>query len=101
MSNSNTDPKKLFVGNLSWDARDEDLRTLFAECGEVTEAVVITERDSGRSKGFGFVTFAKAEEAAAAIEKFNEFEFMGRSLTVNEAQPPKPRKERFSGPRRF
>jgi RNA recognition motif-containing protein len=99
MSDSN--PKKLFVGNLSWDAKDDDLRKLFSECGEIEEAVVITERGTGRSKGFGFVTFAKAEDAEAAIEKFNEFEFLGRALTVNEAQPPKPRENRFSGPRRF
>jgi len=88
---SDKNPKKLFVGNISWDAKSDDLRKLFSECGEIEDAVVITDRDSGRSKGFGFVTFVNAEDAAAATEKFHDFEFMGRKLTVNEARPPQRR----------
>jgi len=83
--------KKLFVGNISWQASSEDLEELFSECGEVEEAVVITDRNSGRSKGFGFVTFKNKEDADKAIEKFHDFEFQGRNLTVNEARPPKKR----------
>jgi cold-inducible RNA-binding protein len=85
------DKKKLFVGNLSWAIKDEDLAKIFAEFGEVVEAKVITERGTDRSKGFGFVTFANEEDAQKAIDGLNEKEVEGRSMTVNVAQPPKPR----------
>ena len=76
---------KLFVGGLKWEATEDDLREFFAEAGEITDAVVLHDRDTGRSRGFGFVTYATDEEAKAAVEKFNEADFMGRKLTVNEA----------------
>ena len=84
----------MFVGGLSWDATDDDLKQLFGECGTVSDGVILQDRETGRSRGFGFVTFASDEEAKAAIEKFHDFEFMGRKLTVNEARP---REERGGG----
>ena len=89
MSNS-----KLYVGGLSWDITDDQLRAHFSQVGEVTDAIVIKDRDSGRSKGFGFVEFANEEDAQAAIEKFNDTELDGRSITVNLARPQKPREDR-------
>ena len=83
--------KKLYVGNISWDASDQDLQAYFEQFGTVEEAIIITDRMSGRSKGFGFVTMSTDEEAAAAIEGTHGKDFMGRPLTVNEARPPKPR----------
>jgi cold-inducible RNA-binding protein len=83
--------KKLFVGGLSWGTTDEDLRKAFASYGEITEAKVITERDSGRSRGFGFVTFAQDEDAKTAVSKMNGTSLDGRTLTVNEAQEKSPR----------
>jgi|TARA_B100000530_G_scaffold275211_1_gene188117 cold-inducible RNA-binding protein len=77
---------KLFVGGLKWEATEDDLREFFAEAGEITDAVVLHDRDTGRSRGFGFVTYATDEEAKAAVEKYNEADFMGRKLTVNEAR---------------
>ena len=85
---------KLFVGGLKWEATEDDLRELFAEAGEITDAVVLHDRDTGRSRGFGFVTYATDEEAKVAVEKFNEQDFMGRKLTVNEARQ---REERSGG----
>ena len=86
--------KKLFVGGLSWDTTDEGLRRAFAAHGEVTEARVITDRDTGRSRGFGFVTFESDEEASNACQKGNGADLDGRALTVNEA---KPREDRGGG----
>jgi RNA recognition motif-containing protein len=77
---------KIFVGGLNWDATDDDLRESFGECGEITEAVIVNDRDTGRSRGFGFVTYSSDEEAKAAVEKFDGQDFMGRKLTVNEAR---------------
>ena len=77
---------KIFVGGLNWDATDDDLRGSFGECGEITEAVIVNDRDTGRSRGFGFVTYSSDEEAKAAVEKFDGQDFMGRKLTVNEAR---------------
>lgn len=88
--------KKLYVGNLSYAVTDAELQEMFAEVGNVEEAVVIVDRMSGRSKGFGFVTMADDGEAEQAIEKFNGVEAGGRTLTVNEARPRTDR-----GPRRF
>lgn len=82
---------KVFVGGLSWDANDDDLKQLFGECGTVSDGVILQDRETGRSRGFGFVTFASDDEAKAAIEKFHDFEFMGRKLTVNEARPREDR----------
>ncbi len=81
----------MFVGGLSWDATDDDLKQLFGECGTVSDGVILQDRETGRSRGFGFVTFASDDEAKAAIEKFHDFEFMGRKLTVNEARPREDR----------
>ena len=76
--------KKLYVGNLAWATTDEDLQNAFSEYGSVVSAVVITERDSGRSRGFGFVEMDDGAEAA--IEAFNGQDMQGRALRVNEAK---------------
>src|ERR671928_1832569 len=78
---------KLYVGNLSFRTTQEDLRDLFAQAGTVESASVIEDRETGRSRGFGFVEMATAEDAQAAIEQFNGKELNGRNLTVNEAKP--------------
>ena len=78
---------RLFVGNLPFSTTDESLREMFTQAGEVESARVISDRDTGRSKGFGFVQMATDQEAADAITKFNGVDFEGRSLTVNEARP--------------
>lgn len=85
------DNKKLFVGNLPWGINNDSLRELFASVGEVVEAMVITDRMSGRSKGFGFVTFATEEAAQAAIQQLNEKEVEGRKIIVNVARPKEER----------
>ena len=85
---------KLYVGNLSFRTTSEDLREAFASVGTVESATVIEDRDTGRSRGFGFVEMATPEEAAAAIDQFNGKDLGGRNLTVNEA---KPRTERGGG----
>lgn len=82
---------KLFVGNLSWEVTSDDLKSLFAEAGNVVDAVVLTDKMTGRSRGFGFVEFASADEAKAAIEKFNGYDLKGRKINVNEARPMQPR----------
>tara|TARA_Y100000588_G_scaffold55516_1_gene53042 strand:- start:530 stop:877 length:348 start_codon:yes stop_codon:yes gene_type:complete len=82
---------KVFIGGLNWDAQDDDLRDLFGEAGSITDAVVVNDRETGRSRGFGFVTFSSDEEAKAAVDKFHDYEFMGRKLTVNEARPREDR----------
>ena len=86
--------KKLYVGNLSYDTTDSDLQELFEEFGTVESAQVIIDRDSGRSKGFGFVEMSSDQEAQAAIDALNGQEVNGRALTVNEA---KPREDRGGG----
>ena len=78
---------KLFVGNLSFNTTAADLETLFGEVGTVASVNVITDKLSGRSRGFGFVEMAESREAQTAIERFNGAEFQGRALTVNEAKP--------------
>jgi len=83
--------KKLYVGNLSYDTSDSDLRTLFEQHGSVESAQVIMDRDSGRSKGFGFVEMSNAQQADAAISALNGKEVDGRALTVNEARPREDR----------
>lgn len=85
---------KLYVGNLSFRTTSEDLREAFSSAGTVESATVIEDRDTGRSRGFGFVEMATPEEAATAIDQFNGKEFGGRNLTVNEA---KPRADRGGG----
>jgi RNA recognition motif-containing protein len=83
--------KKLYVGNLPFSATDDGLMDLFQQVGTVESAKVITDRDTGRSKGFGFVEMSTDQEAAQAISKFNGTDFDGRALTVNEARPMAPR----------
>ncbi len=83
--------KKLFVGNLSWGIGDTELEEAFAQYGAIEEAVVIKERGTNRSKGFGFVTFEQEDAAEAAIEEMNGKELDGRPINVNEARPMQPR----------
>jgi RNA recognition motif-containing protein len=84
----------IYVGNLVWDATADDLLELFGKHGKVTRAQVITDRETGRSRGFGFVEMEDGAEAQKAIEALNGFDHNGRPLTVNEARP---REERGSG----
>jgi RNA recognition motif-containing protein len=85
---------RLYVGNLNFRVTGEDLQQLFSQAGEVENASVVTDRETGRSRGFGFVEMATQEGAAAAIEQFNGRDFQGRALTVNEARP---RTDSFGG----
>lgn len=78
--------KKLFVGSLAWGTTDESLREAFEAYGAVSDAKVITDRETGRSRGFGFVTFEQAEDADAAVEAMNGAMLDGRNIAVNEAQ---------------
>jgi len=88
--------QKLFVGGLSFSTSSERLRELFAETGSVESAVVVTDRDTGRSRGFGFVEMATPEEAEQAVQRFNGQEVDGRQLKVELAKPS----DRSAGPRR-
>ena len=90
--------KKLYVGNLTYDVTDSTLEQLFAAHGTVESAQVVMDRDTGRSKGFGFVEMKTDQEAQAAIAALNGKEVDGRSLTVNEA---KPREDRGGGGRGY
>ena len=85
---------KLYVGNLSFNTSNEDLQELFGQAGTVESANIVEDRETGRSRGFGFIEMSSKEEAQAAIEQLNGKEVDGRSLTVNEA---KPREERSGG----
>ncbi len=89
---------KLYVGNLSFNTTENDLHDTFAAHGTVTEANLMVDRESGRPRGFGFVTMSSADEAQAAIAALNGAELDGRALTVNVA---KPREERSGGGRSF
>ena len=80
------DKNKLFVGSLPWSITSDSLKALFAEFGEVTEAIIINDRETGRSKGFGFVSFATPEAAQKALE-LNGKEIEGRTIVVNVAKP--------------
>ena len=88
---------KLYVGNLPYSVRDNDLEQSFGQFGAVTSAKVMMERDTGRSKGFGFVEFENEAEAKAAIEGMNGTPMGGRNLVVNEARPMEPRPPRSGG----
>jgi cold-inducible RNA-binding protein len=83
--------KKIYVGNLPYSAGDADLADTFGAYGTVESARIVTDRDSGRSKGFAFVEMATPEEASKAIEALNGQDFMGRKLMVSEARPQEPR----------
>ena len=78
---------KLYVGNLSFNTSESDLATLFSGAGTVSEASIVNDRETGRSRGFAFVTMSTAAEAQVAIERFNGADLDGRDLTVNEARP--------------
>jgi len=93
---------KIYVGNLPFTVDSEKLKELFASFGDIEEAVVISDKFSGRSKGFGFVTFSKEEDAKKAIKEMNDKEVEGRNLKVNEAKPMEERPPRRNfGQRRF
>lgn len=83
--------KKLFVGKLPFSATDHDLNEIFSQVGQVVSAKVIMDRETGRSKGFGFVEFSTDEEAANAISQFNGADYGGFAMVVNEARPMAPR----------
>ena len=83
--------RKLYVGNLPFNTTEDILADAFAECGSVDTVKIITDRDSGRSKGFAFVEMSTDDEAQQAISRFNGAQFEGRALTVNEAKPMAPR----------
>lgn len=86
--------KKLYVGNLAYRTTQEQIQELFSQAGEITEITLITDRDTGRPKGFGFVSMATDEGAQEAIKRFNGYQLDNRALTVNEARP---REERSGG----
>jgi len=88
---------KLYVGGLPYSTQEDALKAHFAQAGNVTSAVIIMDKMTGRSKGFGFVEMSTAEEAANAISMFNDQEFEGRKLTVNEARPMEARPPRTGG----
>ena len=85
---------KLYVGNLSFETSSEELQTMFAQAGTVESVALIEDRETGRSRGFGFVEMSTKEEGAAAIQQFNGKDVGGRALNVNEA---KPREDRGGG----
>lgn len=85
--------KKLYVGGLPYSTSDSELKDAFAQCGSVTSAVVIMDKMTGRSKGFGFVEMTADEDAQKAIDMWNGKDFGGRTLTVNEARPMEPRRD--------
>ena len=89
--------KKLYVGNISYQATEEDLKELFSKSGEVESVKIITDMNTGTPRGFGFVEMATSEDAQKAIESLNGTAFMDRTLTVNEAKPRQPREKRGFG----
>ncbi len=87
----------IFIGSLSYEVREDELRELFEEFGEVTSCKIIIDRETGRSKGFGFVEMAQKSDAQSAIEQLNGKSVQGRTIAVNEARPreERPRRPRF------
>ena len=92
---------KLYVGNLSYATSEDDLRTLFAQAGTVVSAAVITDRETGNSKGFGFVEMTSQVDAQKAITMFNEYKLGERALTVNMAKPREARPNRGGSDNRY
>jgi len=92
---------KLYVGNLAFETSSNDLQTLFAEAGTVESVSLIEDRETGRSRGFGFVEMSSKEEGAAAIQQFNGKELGGRALNVNEARPREDRGGGGGGRQRY
>jgi len=93
-SSAGTSTAKVYVGNLPFSVDEDELRKLFSSYGEISEASLISDKFSGRSKGFGFVTFAKSEDAKKAISEMNEKDIQGRPLKVSEAKPMDPDRPR-------
>jgi RNA recognition motif-containing protein len=89
--------KKMYVGNIPYNATEEDLRELFSECGEIESLKIIQDQFTNRSRGFGFVEMANEEDTKKAIESLNGKDFMGKNLTVNEARPQQKRDNRRGG----
>ncbi|MCO5113211.1 MAG: RNA-binding protein [Bdellovibrionaceae bacterium] len=89
--------KKIYIGNLSYSVDNQALAELFAQFGDVESSHIVMDRDSGRSKGFGFVEMSTDDEASTAIEKLNNYDFSGRNLNVSEAKPMAPRENRGGG----
>ncbi|MEA1986321.1 MAG: RNA-binding protein [Candidatus Marinimicrobia bacterium] len=85
----------IYVGNLAYELTEEDLKQQFEEYGEITKTVIIKDRESGRSKGFGFVEMTEKDAGAKAIEELDGAELKGRNLRVNEARPRKPRRDNY------
>jgi RNA recognition motif-containing protein len=83
--------RRIFVGSLPWSVTSEQLKSLFSRVGTVTDAVVLTDKQTGKSKGYGFVEMDSNEELDTAIAKFNGYEMQGRSLVVNAAEPKSPK----------
>ncbi len=86
---------KLYVGNFPYSITEDSLREMFSEAGAVTSAIIIMDKATGRSKGFGFVEMGSEEDAQKAIEMFNEKDIEGRKIVVNEARPMEERPKRF------
>jgi RNA recognition motif-containing protein len=87
----NSNSNRLFVGSLPWSITSDDLRLLFSRIGTVTDAVVLTDKKSGKSKGYGFVELEDPGLIQAAIDKFNGYELKGRTIVVNSAEPKSPK----------
>ncbi len=90
-------PKRIYVGNLPFSATDDEIRTMFTEYGAVNSVNLITDRDTGRPRGFGFVEMESGQEADNAIGALHQTQMGGRSLNVNEARPREPRQQRGGG----
>lgn len=93
--------KKLYVGNLPYSVTDDDLKDMFSQAGTVESATIITDKFSGKSKGFGFVEMATEEEAKKAVETFDKQTMGERNIIVNEARPMEDRPKKFTNNRRF
>jgi cold-inducible RNA-binding protein len=95
--------KKLFVGGLSWNTSEDGLKTAFTRFGSISEVKIITDRETGRSRGFGFVTFEQGDEAMNAVGEMDGTELDGRTIKVSEAQerPPRNRNESRGGNQRW
>ena len=91
VSESGSSRVNIYVGNISYNTSEDDLRDAFGQHGEVTAVRIITDRDTGRSKGFGFVEMAEDDEAREAMKAMDGNDFMGRDIKVNEARPREPR----------
>ena len=83
--------KKLFVGNIDWNSSEDDLQSMFSPYGEIEEVVIIKDKYTNRSKGFGFITFSDDADADKAVAELNGYKLNNREIVVNEARPPKQR----------